>query len=166
MACPPRPRRFAKEGHPPCVSPAEPLHEAAGRARVLAAEDSGTRGRTCEPSCCPARGLRAPQQRRPLARLSWVVGAHGSHGRTGQSALLVIEAVPTPRPSDRVRRFYVVATIVSHCAQNLERPTVISPPQCGERRATDRLLGAVNRLQNIPYLEIFLDFEGRNTENP
>ena len=78
------------------VSPAGVLHEAHGRARVLVAQDGGTRGRPCVPSCCPARGLRAPQQRRPLAWLSWVVGARGSHGRTGQSAVLH-EAHPRAR---------------------------------------------------------------------
>ena len=45
------------------------------------------------------------------------------------------------------------------------RPSV-RPPQCGKCRATDRLLRANNRLPNIPYLDFFLDFEGRNTENP
>ena len=55
--------------------------QAPGRPRVLVAQAPGwpmaeAERTACVPSCFPARGFYVPQQRRPLAQLSWAVGAH------------------------------------------------------------------------------------------
>ena len=75
--------------------------QAPGRPRVLVAQAPGwpmaeAERTACVPSCFPARGFYVPQQRRPLAQLSWAVGAHGKYGPTGKSVPLP-EAVPQRR---------------------------------------------------------------------